>query len=94
MVFQNPEHGVGVITIKNKTHLYYEHITVADNKVIDSFWIDRESENIETTEQDIFVVIMWIIFALLMVITAVSVYYKCSKSKKSTLYDDITLTVD
>jgi hypothetical protein len=42
MEFQNPDHGVGVLTIKNKTHLYFEHITVSDNKVIDSIWIEKQ----------------------------------------------------
>ncbi|CAD8134668.1 unnamed protein product [Paramecium pentaurelia] len=80
---QNPNHGVGIITIKNSTHLYYEHITVADNKVIDSIWINRSIELNNKSKHDGFEIVMWVIFSILMVITGVSIYFKSNQGKKN-----------
>lgn len=96
MEIQNPNHGVGVITVKNSTHLYFEHITVADNKVIDSIWLDRSNDVTPTSKRDGFEVAMWVIFAVLMVITGVSIYYKLNQGKKlkhKLLEETVTMVV-
>lgn len=78
MEIQNPDHGVGILHVVNETHLYFEHITVADDKVIDSIWIDRSIEKNISAKHDGFEVAMWVIFAVLLVMTGVSVYYKAA----------------
>ncbi|CAK72337.1 unnamed protein product (macronuclear) [Paramecium tetraurelia] len=96
MEIQNPNHGVGIITVKNSTHLYFEHITVADNKVIDSIWLDRSSDKTKTTTRDGFEVAMWVIFSVLIVITGVSIYYKSNQGKKlksKLLEETVTMVV-
>lgn len=76
MEIQNPNHGIGIITVKNSTHLYYEHITVSDNKVIDAIWLDRSIDTTNTSNHDGFEIVMWVIFSVLLVLTGVSIYYK------------------
>ncbi|CAD8050031.1 unnamed protein product [Paramecium sonneborni] len=96
MEIQNPDHGIGIITIKNSTHLYFQHITVSNNKIIDSIWLERSSQEI-TSNRDIFEIVMWVLFAILMVITGVSIYFKknqSKKQKKKLLDDSLIMTVD
>ncbi|CAK71249.1 unnamed protein product (macronuclear) [Paramecium tetraurelia] len=96
MEIQNPNHGIGIITVKNSTHLYYEHITVSDNKVIDAIWLDRSIDTTNTSNHDGFEIVMWVIFSVLLVLTGVSIYYKSNqgkKSKKKLLDETITMVV-
>lgn len=53
-------------------------MTVADDKVIDSIWIDRSIETNLSPNHDGFEVAMWVIFAILLVMAGVSVYYKAA----------------
>lgn len=74
---------MGIITIKNSTHLYFEHITVADNKVIDSIWLDHSNDLDNVVKNDGFEIAMWVIFSVLIVIACVSIYYKSNQGKKN-----------
>ncbi|CAD8051210.1 unnamed protein product [Paramecium sonneborni] len=92
---QNPDHGVGIITIKNSTHLHFQHVTVSNNKIIDSIWLDRSSYQ-STSKSQGFEISMWIIFGLLILITGISIYFKIHQGKrvkKNILGDTLTMVV-
>lgn len=44
--------------------------------MIDSIWIDRSIQKPAKVKHDGFEVTMWVMFAILLVMTGVSVYYK------------------
>ncbi|CAK72338.1 unnamed protein product (macronuclear) [Paramecium tetraurelia] len=65
--------GVGILSIYNETHLYFEQIDLIENRVVDYFWVVQSRG---LASERTFNILLWVIMAFAMVLViGLAVFY-------------------